>query len=207
MENPQITFILVLPPISSRTLVEEDFETKTQKVLDQFLEKWQIPFESISCHHSELQSSLQRAKGSKVILTSAELTIPLGDLLKLLQVLHESPQTQLSFGNRIQKKNNPFLNSQQKRPELEKKMNTLFQEHLKGLFTDPLCPAVALNQKLVFEISEKVNDLAWPVHLRKISLQKSWRSAEVPVTDLGETHSQYPSFGLYLKYLISSVRL
>lgn len=206
-QAPQLTFILVWPAYQNSALVQAEMEKKARSDIYHFFDKWKIPCEVCLTKPQNLSEVFKRATGQRIIITSAELWIPLGDLLKLLQALQENEKIQIAFGNRMQKKGSPFLTANQKRPILEKKLSSLFEEHLKNLFTDPLCPAVAFSSDLLPLIAKSTNHLAWPSALRKQSLNNQWRSAEIPVTDLGGSPEGYPDKILYLKYLWQSFRL
>lgn len=206
-QNPQLSFILVWPDYQLPTLVQQELQEKAQSDIKNFFERWKIPFQITFTQPQKISESISLQRGANLILTSAELNVPLGDLLKLLQVLNENKKIQISFGNRVQKQKNPFLSASHKRSILERKVTSLYSEQLKGLFSDPLCPAIALPLQLAQELTQNLDHIAWPAAIRKFSIQREWRSAEVPVIDWGENHSTFPEKKLYLKYLWNSFRL
>lgn len=178
--------------------------------IEHFFKKWEIPHRVQICHYKSLHAELSHLAGEYVAILPYELHSPLGDMLKLIQTLTSQPDLDIAFGDRYKKKNNPFLSSQGPRPQLDQLYHPLFQNHLRGLFADPLCDSLALRRKTWQSLSEEqkkeVSQFKWTPYFQRLCLDRNMRSADIPLFDDGLTSPNFPRWTSRWNYFWMSSR-
>lgn len=108
---------------------------------------------------ASLWQGLQDSRGSFAVVTSLEMSTPLGDLFKLLQHMMTEPEVDLYWGDRSQKKGSPFLQSKLPRHKTENTFNRILREKFPGsprdLLSDVLMFKRTSLQRLAPEVAKK----------------------------------------------------
>ncbi len=129
-----------------------------------------------------LLQALKEAQSPYILAASADLSIPLGDLMKLLQSLSEK-QVSIAFGTRIDKKDSPFLSSTSKKTRLEITYMNIFWEQKRRQFKDPFCPAFVFKKEIRDALLQNLKVSGWylTLILQDQVLQKKIPFTEIPV--------------------------
>ncbi|MFP5520611.1 MAG: hypothetical protein ACLGGX_11955 [Bdellovibrionia bacterium] len=196
-----LTFILIKRSSSA------DSSASAAQILN-FFAKWSIEPKILTGTYNELSSLLASTSNHIVAILPAELSTPLGDVLKLYQTLLASPDIQVVFGDRFKKKNNPYFQSKSRRVKFETFFTPLVSKSLRGLFADPLCDTVVLKAQLFATLPEaekkRIDQFKWTPHLMSLSVKHNWRSADVGILDHGNDYEKVSTWKL-LTELIRNV--
>ncbi len=140
-----------------------------------------------------LLRALKEAQSSYIIAASADLSIPLGDLMKLLQCLSET-STSIAFGTRIDKKDSPFLSSTSKKNRLEVTYMNIFWEQKRRRFKDPFSPAFVFKKEIRDLLLQDLKASGWYLtfSLQDQVLEKNIPFAEIPVYASASQEKSFP---------------
>nr|WP_295902269.1 glycosyltransferase [uncultured Bdellovibrio sp.] len=140
-----------------------------------------------------LRQGLNKASGNYLVLADPVTATPLGDLFKILQNLMSEPTLDVCWGQRLSKKDSPFLNSNSRRHHLERFFNGILQEREKHV-SDPLCEIGGLKKEAWLRVKDFPAPLkGWYLHpqLQKQIAKAGLKKIEIPIYDSGKTSASY----------------
>ncbi|MCX7979019.1 MAG: hypothetical protein N2578_08450, partial [Bdellovibrionaceae bacterium] len=144
-----------------------------------------------------LHSILKRARSERIVIGSVDLSVPLGDLLKLVQNLtdQENP-VEAVFGDRTRKKDSPFLGTNTPKNRFEIMWMNILYETKKSFLRDPFCSAVAIKKSSLSPHLDELKPAGWylTMDLFELCRKKGLKTAEVTVfASSGQTehHSRF----------------
>ncbi len=127
-----------------------------------------------------LLRAIKEAKSPYIATASTDLSIPLGDLMKLLQSLGEK-QASIAFGTRIDKKDSPFFNATSKKARLEITYMNIFWEQKRRQFKDPFCHALVFKREIRDLLLENLKVSGWYLTL---NFQDQVFKKKIPFTEV-----------------------
>ena len=153
-----------------------------------------------------LLRALQEARSPYIAAASVDLSIPLGDLTKLLQSLTEK-ETAIAFGTRMDKKDSLFLSSTSKKNRLEITYLNIFWEQQKRQFKDPFCSAFVFKKEIrdVLLLDLKASGWYLTQDLQEQVLKKKISFTEVPVYTSTSSPSSFPYYRESLRLFFRSL--
>ncbi len=154
--------------------------------------------------------AIKEASAPYIAATSADLTTPLGDITKLLQKIGEM-NSAIVFGDRIGKRDSPFLSSTSKKSRLEITYMNIFWEKNNRRFKDPFCSTFVLKKEirdlLLSDLKTSGWDLGWYLTpaLQEQVLKKNIPFAEVPVYASSFYRKSFPYYRESLRLFLRSL--
>lgn len=147
-----------------------------------------------------LLRALGEAKAPYIASASADLSVPLGDLMKLLQSMSEK-NASIAFGTRVDKKDSPYLSSTSKKHRLEITYMNIFWEQKKRHFKDPFCPAFVFKKEVRDLLLRDLKVSGWylTLNLQDQILEKNIPFTEVPVYTGTSNKKSFPYYREYLR--------
>ena len=153
-----------------------------------------------------LMKAIEAARSPYIASASADLSIPLGDITKLLQKMSEA-NTSISFGSRIDKKDSPFLTSTSKKSRLEITYMNIFWEQNRRTFKDPFCSAFVLKKEIKDDLFKNLKASGWylTLNLQDRVLAKKIPFIEVPVYAAATDRKGFPYYRESLRLFLRSL--
>lgn len=145
---------------------------------------------------ASLWKGLMATRAPFSLITSVEMSTPLGDLFKILQHLMTEAEVDLYWGNRYKRKDSPFLHGSHPRHRSENFFNTVLRERYLGAPQDPLSEVLAFKKATLETLNENLNASkmrGWylgPYVLSALQ-KKKLKLHEVPVYESGVTSRHY----------------
>lgn len=140
-----------------------------------------------------LRQGLNKATGNYLILADPATATPLGDLFKILQNLMSEPTLDICWGQRLSKKDSPFLTSNSRRHRLERLFNGILHEREKHV-ADPLCEIGGLKKEAWLRVNNfpaALKGWYFHLHLQKQIAKAGLKKTEIPIYDSGKTSASY----------------
>lgn len=154
-----------------------------------------------------LRQALLEAEAPYLLSASADLSVPLGELTKLLQNLSEHSAA-IAFGTRTDKKASPFLSLDTKKNRFELTYISIFWEQKKRTFKDPFSSAFVLKKDFVVALLDGHPAKGWYLtpFIQKQIEHQNLPFVEVPIHSTSGGGRHFPYWKEYLRWFFRSLR-
>ena len=153
-----------------------------------------------------LVKALDAAQAPYIASASVDLSIPLGDITKLLQKMSEADAA-IAFGSRVDKKDSPFLSSASKKHRLEITYLNIFWDQQKRTFKDPFCSAFVLKKDILPSLLADLKVSGWylSLALQDQVLKKNISFTQAPVYSAVTNPPSFPYYQESLRLFLRSL--
>ncbi len=151
--------------------------------------------------------AIKEARSTYIATASVDLTIPLGDITKLLQKMSEFNVT-IAFGTRRDKKDSPFLNLTSKKSRLEIMYMDIYWEQKKRNFKDPFCSSLIFKKEIRELLIKDIAVSGWYLTdaLQDQVIKKNIPFVEMPVYASPQQKDSFPYYREALRLFWRSLR-
>jgi glycosyl transferase family 2 len=145
-----------------------------------------------------------QARGDILVATDLDLTAPLSEIFKMLEVFYSDRETEVVFGNRFKAKKNL-----ERQIAKEDKMASFFagvlKEKTQWPYADPFCPVLGLRRTSFEKIQDQLQSRGWhwTHEVQRIVQAQHLKAQEIPLY-MGSRKGTTPpkSEALHLLYFV-----